>query len=49
MGEGSLKPSSLLDAVCNSLVESAIMAHHGDESPLRVEPMKAMPESPLLW
>jgi hypothetical protein len=36
-------PPSLLEAV-----ESSIMARNGDGGPLRVEPMKAAPESYLL-
>jgi hypothetical protein len=35
-------------AVRNSSVESSVMAHRGDETPLRVEPMKAVPELSLL-
>jgi hypothetical protein len=46
--EGRPEPFSPLDAVRNSSVEFSIMAHHGDGTPLRVEPMKATPESPLL-
>jgi hypothetical protein len=34
--------------VWNSSVESSIMAHCGDGGPLWVEPMKVVPESPLL-
>jgi hypothetical protein len=34
LGEGRPKPSSPLDAIRNSLAESYIMAHHGDEAPL---------------
>jgi hypothetical protein len=45
--EGRSKPPSLLDAMMNSSAESFVMAHHGDETPLRVEPMKAVPELPL--
>jgi hypothetical protein len=48
LGEGSLKPLSPLDAMRNSSVESSIMARHGDEAPLRVDPMKVLHESPLL-
>jgi hypothetical protein len=29
-------------------MESSIMAHHGVDAPLRVEPMKVVPLSPLL-
>jgi hypothetical protein len=46
--EGRVEPPSPLDVVRNSSVKSSIMAHHGDGVPLRVEPMKAMLESPLL-
>jgi hypothetical protein len=48
LGEGRLNLMSPLDAVRNSSVESCIMAHHRDETPQRVEPMKAVPEPPLL-
>jgi hypothetical protein len=48
LGEGRLKPSSPLDAMRNSSTESSFMAHHKDETLLRVEPMKAVPELPLL-
>jgi hypothetical protein len=48
LGEGRPKPPSLLDAMRNSLVESSIMAHYKDGVPLRVESMKAVPESLLL-
>jgi hypothetical protein len=48
LGEGTPKLVSLLDAVRNSSVESSIVAHHGVDAPLRVEPTKAAPSSPLL-
>jgi hypothetical protein len=48
LGEGRLKPPSLLDVVRNFSVKSSIMACRRDGVPLRVEPMKAAPESPLL-
>jgi hypothetical protein len=47
LGEGRAKPPPL-DAMRNSSVESSIMAYHGDSVPLRVEPMKVVPELPLL-
>jgi hypothetical protein len=48
IGEGRLELPSLLEAVTNSSVESSIMARRGDSGPLRVEPIKAVPESLLL-
>jgi hypothetical protein len=39
---------SPLHAVRNSSVESSIMAHHGVDVLLHVEPMKVAPASPLL-
>jgi hypothetical protein len=48
LGEGRPKPPSPLDAVRNSSVESSIMAQCGDGVPLQFEPMKVVPESPLL-
>jgi hypothetical protein len=48
LGEGWPEPSPLLEAMWNSLVESSIMAHRGDSDPLRIEPMKVVPESLLL-
>jgi hypothetical protein len=47
-GEGRPKPPSPLDAMRNSSAESSIMACREDEAPLRVEPMKVVPKSPLL-
>jgi hypothetical protein len=44
LGEGRLKTPSLLEVVRNFSIESSIMAHRGDEAPLRVEPMKAVPK-----
>jgi hypothetical protein len=43
-----VKLSSPLDTMRNSLAESSIMAHRGVDAPLRIEPMKAVPASPLL-
>jgi hypothetical protein len=48
LGEGRPEPPSPFGAVRNSSVESSIMAYRGDGIPLRLEPMKATPESPLL-
>jgi hypothetical protein len=48
LGEGKSEPPPPLEALWNSLVESSIMAHRGDGGPLRIEPMKAVPDSPLL-
>jgi hypothetical protein len=48
LGEQRPKPPSPLDTVRNSSVETSIMAHRGDGAPVRVEPMKVVPESPLL-
>jgi hypothetical protein len=48
LGEGKPKPPSLLDAMRNSSTESSIMVCHGDEASLRGEPMKEVPELPLL-
>jgi hypothetical protein len=48
LGEGRLKLPSPLNVMKNSSAESSIMAHHGVDAPLRVEPMKAAPASPLL-
>jgi hypothetical protein len=48
LGEGRPKLPSPLDDVRNSSAESSIMAHCRDGIPLLVEPMKAVPESPLL-
>jgi hypothetical protein len=39
---------SPLHAMRNSSVESSIMAHHGVDVLLHVEPMKVAPASPLL-
>jgi hypothetical protein len=41
-------PPSLLEALWNSSMESSIMVHHEDGDPLRIEPMKVVPESFLL-
>jgi hypothetical protein len=48
LGEGRVEPPSSLDVMRNSSSESSIMARHGDGVPLRVEPMKAVPELPLI-
>jgi hypothetical protein len=48
LGEGTTKLPSPLNAVSNSLAESSIMAYHGVDVPLQVEPMKVVPASPLL-
>jgi hypothetical protein len=48
LGDGRPVSPSLLDEVWNYLIESSIMAHHGDGVLLRVEPMKAVPELQLL-
>jgi hypothetical protein len=48
LGEGRPKPPSSLGTVRNSSGESSIMARHRDGVSLRVEPMKAALESPLL-
>jgi hypothetical protein len=48
LGEGRPKLPSPLDAVRNSSVESSIMVYRRVDAPLRVEPMKAVPSSPLL-
>jgi hypothetical protein len=48
LGEGRPEPPPPLEAVWNSSVESSIMARHGDGGLLRVETMKAMPQSLLL-
>jgi hypothetical protein len=47
VGGGGELPSQL-HAVRNSSVESSIMAHHGVDVLLHVEPMKVAPASPLL-
>jgi hypothetical protein len=47
VNQGTIEAFRMLH-VWNSLVESSIMAHCGDGGPLRVEPMKVVPESPLL-
>jgi hypothetical protein len=41
LGEGRLKPLSLLDTVRNSSVESSIVAHHRDVAPPRREAQTA--------
>jgi hypothetical protein len=46
--EGRLEPLSPVDTMWNSSVECSTMACSGDGDPLRVEPMKATPESLLL-
>jgi hypothetical protein len=48
LGEGRPEPPPPLEAMWNSLMESSIMAHHGDDGPMRVEPMKTMSVSLLL-
>jgi hypothetical protein len=48
LGEGRPKLQSPLDVMRNSSVESSIMARRGVGAPLRVEPMKMTPASPLL-
>jgi hypothetical protein len=48
LGEGRHEPPPSLEAIWNSSMESPIMDCHGDNGPLRVEPMKAVPESFLL-
>jgi hypothetical protein len=48
LGEGRPHHPPPLQAMWNSLVESSIMAHCGDGGPLRVEPMKVVPEFLLL-
>jgi hypothetical protein len=48
LGKVRLELPSLLEVVWNSSMESSIMARHRDGGPLRVEPMKAVPKSPLL-
>jgi hypothetical protein len=48
LGEGWSKLPSLPDAMRNSSVESLIMACRGVDAPLRVEPTKVAPSSPLL-
>jgi hypothetical protein len=47
LGEGTLSPPSLSEAVCNSLVESLVIAYSGDSGLLRVEPMVAASELSL--
>jgi hypothetical protein len=48
LGEGRLKLPSPLDVVRNFSAESSIMAHSRVGTPLRVEPIKVAPASPLL-
>jgi hypothetical protein len=48
LGEGRSEPPPPLEVVWNSSVEYSIMAYRGDGGPLWIEPMKAVPESPLL-
>jgi hypothetical protein len=48
LGEGRLKLLSPLGAMRRSSMKSSIMAHHGVDAPLRVEPMKAAHALPLL-
>jgi hypothetical protein len=48
LGEGWSMLPCPLDTVRNSSVESSIMAHYGVDAPLRVEPTKVVPSSPLL-
>jgi hypothetical protein len=47
LGEGRLEHLSPPDVMRNSSAESTIMARHGVDAPLRVEPMKAVLELPL--
>jgi hypothetical protein len=46
--EGRPKLPSLLDVMRISSVESSIMAHHGANASLQIEPMKVAPASPLV-
>jgi hypothetical protein len=48
LGEGRPKLPSPLGAMRNSSVESSIVVHRGVDGSLWVEPMKAVPLSPLL-
>jgi hypothetical protein len=48
LGEMRPKPHTPLDAMRNSSVESSLMARNEDGVSLWVQPMKAVPESPLL-